>query len=146
VKGSITDYLRREKLQVRGDRLDTQVQFLSLDATTKIRGHSTESVFRVDNPLHTDSTVLHGQYTGIQQSWFEDTKSESERHAIEVRHTVDQAMKSAGLTQQEATMLDDYYAKGKTISELSTEMAVDRSIAYRSITTNTHRVRTASLA
>ena len=30
VKGSITDYLRREKLQVRGDMLQTQITFVPL--------------------------------------------------------------------------------------------------------------------
>ncbi len=78
VQGSITDYLRREKLMVRGDRLDSQVAFLSLDTTYK------SNAAGINNGVHKE------------MSWkdnpcFIDEKSTNSIHTIELQLTLDKS-------------------------------------------------------
>lgn len=128
VKGSITDYLRREKLQVRGDQLDSQIHFVSLNEWGE-QGKRDSKL----NDL-------------VQISVLIDQRSTAEISAIEMRSEIDQSMRLAGLTSKESIVLNQYYSEGRTVTEISVQTSSTETNVSKAIYSGTQKIRSLSLS
>jgi RNA polymerase sigma factor (sigma-70 family) len=134
VKGSITDYLRREKLQVRGDRLDSQIHFVSLNEW-----------FDNNKEWRANQDFPGVESSSLSNTIMVDLRSTAEIKAVEMRSEIDQSMRIAGLTQTESTVLNQYYAEGCTVSEISTVTSSTQAATCKIIYSGTRKLRETGL-
>lgn len=134
VRGSVIDYLRREKITVRGDRLNTQIGApLSLQ----------EGILQEDfaNRCAT-ANLSYGGISGTNNIGFNPDKSiPREYSGVEASVNLAQSITAARLTEQEAEILRQHHGEGHSAQDIAERHHLGIRIAYLTLRRAEEKIR-----
>ncbi len=133
VRGAVIDYLRREKITVRGDRLETQQQ------------HIVEhyNPFKKERTQHWTPDRRGGSGPGdTEDTGFNPDKSlPREYSGVEAAISLSQSIALAQLTEQEATVLKQHHGEGHSAQDIAERHHLGIRIAYLTLRRAEEKIR-----